>query len=656
MILLKQYLDGGMYAKMNKFINSISFKNYRGFEDECVIDFADMNNITFLVGPNNSGKSLITRAFSILKYDISGQISNVFILDDFKDSDFHNLNVESPINFEFNINTGNFRGSQVPELVKILTRTTITLSIEIRKVNNIFICCLKVGDKGEYSHNFDEIKKSFTYNPTTFLTNSLGMSKEEIESLCKLLYQEICNRVMVFDAIRSFDRGESDFYKNGSEILKWLHENNSQAEIVYCKKQVRHWLKNVFNLDDPSAVAADIEKKQLIFTFDDYQFSSQEIGTGYTMLYILLMEIVRNSKEIILIDEIESHLQPGLVRLLIQLIRNHGKSQYVLATHSSTVLESADKEDILYRFYKNEGKCMFENFFRNNEGIIKFREVCNELGVIPGDALLSNIVIWVEGPSEMFWLRAWLKHYYPIYKENNGVEHNLIEGLHYSILLTGGSNIEHYGFAEQEIPFDILEEEVVLKVLKINPNPFVVIDSDNAAINSAKHKRMIRIGKELNKINLLNPILKENCLDDVNSDNVKDVLNLWILEGKELENYVHPQLLKDFYTSRSSHHSSNITGINDSVDWNVYSQNQGTGELLESRGITGVKKASGTIIHKNDLARYVFRNLSSEHFEEEPNHIEKPDEEMLANLKANLDRLISYILSINNIKVKTTVS
>ena len=640
---------------MSKFINSVALKNYRGFEDECIIDFANVNNITYLVGPNNSGKSLITRAFSILKYDLNGQSSNVFPLKEFQDSDFHNLNINSSITINFNINPNVFRGSQVPELVKLLKKASITLCIEIRKVNSNFIGCIKIGEEGQYSHDFDEIKNLFIFNPTSSVVSSLEMNKDEIEYLCRMLYEEIRNKVMVFDAIRSFDREQSDFYKNGSEIINWLHENNSQAEIVSCKRKVRQWLKNIFNLDDPSAVTADIAKKQLIFTFNDYQFSSQEIGTGYTMLYILLMEIVRHKKEIILIDEIESHLQPGLVRLLIQLIRNHGNSQYVLATHSPTVLECADKEDILYRFNKKDDKCSCENFFRNNDGINKFREVCNELGVIPGDALLSNTVIWVEGPSEMFWLRAWLKSYYPLYKDSKGIENNLIEGLHYSILLTGGSNIGHYGFAEQEIPIEILEEELQLKVLKVNPNPFVVVDSDNATIGSAKHGRMIRIGEELNQINSLNPTLREKCLEDINSDNVKEILNLWILEGKELENYVHPQLLKDFYTERSSQPASKITIINDEVDWNVYSQTQGVGEILENRGVSGVKKNSGTIIHKNDLARYIFRNLSSIHFEESPSEIEKPSGEMLVDLKRNLDKLILYILTINNIKAKSAV-
>ena len=174
MILVKQYLDGGMLKKMSRFINSVSLTNYRGFKDKAVIDFANINNITFLVGPNNSGKSLITRAFSILKYNMSGKFLNKFSLEDFQDSDFNNLNIESPISLEFDINTSVFNGSQIVEIVKILQWPTIKLCIEVRKINENFVCCLKLGKENSYSHEFDKGKNDFIYNSANPLASSLG--------------------------------------------------------------------------------------------------------------------------------------------------------------------------------------------------------------------------------------------------------------------------------------------------------------------------------------------------------------------------------------------------------------------------------------------------------------------------------------------------
>jgi hypothetical protein len=275
--------------------------------------------------------------------------------------------------------------------------------------------------------------------------------------------------------------------------------------------------------------------------------------------------------------------------------------------------------------------------------------VCNELGVIPGDALLANCVIWVEGPSEMFWLRTWLKNYMPIYRKEKGIQCNLIEGMHFSILMTGGSNISHYGFHEGEVSVELIEEDELLKVLKINPNPFVIIDSDNNSEGTAKFQRMIRIASELNEINKFNPKFKHQCIEEISKEDLSQISNLWILKGKELENYAHPQLVKEFYTERSSHSSSKITGVQDCTKWDVFSETVGVGHLLEQRGIKGVAKKSGTIIHKNDFARFIFRKFNSSHFDINNDTGESPNSNMIGDLKENLDKIIQYIIRINDI-------
>ncbi|MBU8754128.1 ATP-dependent nuclease [Priestia megaterium] len=633
---------------MSNIINSITLENYRGFKEECELTLAGINNITFLVGPNNSGKSLITRVLSIFKMDLHKFTTNIFPISYFQDSDFHDLQINKPVRLKFNINTQTFQETDILELRKLLKIDKVNLCIDIKKLVDGFYGYVYINGADDYTHHFEN--DSFKYKVNNKLSRTLDMEHNETENLCKILFTEVKKRILVFDSIRSFDRMQSDFYKNGSELIDWLHQEESKAEIRNARATVRGWLKSKFNLDEPTHVRADFKNKRLIFSFNDIDFSSDEIGTGYTMLYILLMELVRNQKELVMIDEIESHLQPGLIRILISLLRDYGRAQYVIATHSSTVMESASSEDILYRFNKKEGVCNFENFFRSTTQLGKFREVCNELGVIPGDALLSNTVIWVEGPSEMFWIRAWMKHYFPIYKKKNGVEGNLIEGLHYNILMTGGSNISHYSFQEGELSLEILEEEELLKVLKVNPNPFVIIDSDNSKVESAKFQRMIRIAQDLNKINKLNPKFEQQCMENISQDNISSVINLWILKGRELENYAHPQLLKDFYEERASQRASLITGVDLCADWDVFHRENGAGKLLEDRGVTRVAKKSGTLIHKNDFARYVFQNLKPVHFDKEPVGMKKPNQEMLEDLINNLDKILNYILTINNIK------
>ncbi|MCU5720802.1 hypothetical protein OCB01_09950 [Bacillus cereus] len=216
--------------------------------------------------------------------------------------------------------------------------------------------------------------------------------------------------------------------------------------------------------------------------------------------------------------------------------------------------------------------------------------------------------------------------------------------------MTGGSNISHLSFDEDEIPLEQIEEDNLLKVLKVNPNPFVIVDSDNASHTSKKFLRLIRIATELNKINLLNEKFKETHIaEEITKDNYFEVTNLWVLKGKELENYCHPQLLKDFYTGRAAYSASKIKGAQDCVKWDVFSNSQGTGEILKSRGITNISKASGTIIHKNELARFVFNNFNESHFHEKPKGILSPNKGMLEDLKFNLDKMLGYIFEINDI-------
>lgn len=635
---------------MSKIINSITLKNYRGFKEECELCLTDINNITFLVGPNNSGKSLITRVFSIFRHTFAQGQNNCFSVKGFNDNDYFLLNIEEPVQIKLGINKDVFQEKKEVEFVKLRKAQSIDLCIEIRKRYDDFYGCVFISEGEDFTHYYDEEKESFEFLAGNKVSEGLGMDKNQTESLCKILYSEVQNRILVFDSIRSFDREQSDFYRNGSELIEWLAENKHVAQITRARKTVREWLRECFNLDDPSAVKVDSQKKQLIFTFEDLELSSAEIGTGYTMLYILLMEIVRNNKDLVIIDEIESHLQPGLIRVLIKIIRNQGNSQYLIATHSATVMESASENDILYRFNKKDGICTFQNFFRNApDGIRVFREVCNELGVIPGDALLCNVVIWVEGPSEVFWVRTWLKNYFEIYKKEKRIKRNLIEGLHYTILMTGGSNISHYSFEEKETPIEMIEEDHMLKVLKVNPNPFVMIDSDAADKSSAKYKRIMRIANELNEANKLHPKFSHSAHQEVVEENLFNVTNLWLLKGRELENYAHPQLIKDFYTNRAEHPKSKITGVKQCSNWDVFHSEYGSGKILESRGITNIAAKSGTISQKNDFSRFIFHNFQPIHFELKPKGIEQPNEEMIRDLTGNLDNLISYILDVNEI-------
>ncbi len=637
---------------MSRFINSIYIKNYRGFKDEQELSLSENGHITFLIGCNNTGKSLITRLLSLLPRSLekSKKANNNYKLSEVDDTDFYMFDTNQEIKVCFDVNkeyieeNKNIFENKDEYITWIKKFKLVLLNINIIKVNNTFEMELFVSENKNKikADSIDELKINYQ------------MEEIDIKVISKVLYTEIIKNILVFDSIRSFDRVGYSNRLSGSEIIEWLKTSGDQGNKQRCKQKVLEWIKNEFNLEAPLSVESSINKNELSFVFDgQLKLDSSEVGTGYTMLYILLMEICRNNKRLIIIDEIESHLQPGIIRVLMNIIQEQDSIQFIVSTHSSTVIGAAKVNDYIYKFYKIGSECKLEGFFRTYENGSKsakiLRDVYNSLGIMPGNVLLSNCVVWVEGPSEVFWIRAWIREYLKYLKKNNK-KLRIVEGLHYSILMTGGSNISHLSFEEEEMEISSIEEDYLLKVLKVNPNPFVIIDSDNMKKGNEKYNRMIRIAKELNSQNKLNDKLKDKVLsvEDI-EDKIYKIPNFWIMEGKELENYCHPDLLKRFYTNRAEQKASKIKGVDTCTDWNVFSKKEGVGEILASRGITNVDKASGTIKHKDELARYVYNNLTIEHFEKEIDGMEKPDEDMLKNLINSLQKLIDYIVTINDL-------
>lgn len=639
---------------MSRFIDCINIKNYRGFKEEQIMELSENGHITFLIGCNNTGKSLITRLLSMLPKKLK-KINKCYEISEINDTDFHMFNTDENIELKFIVNKEYITNNE--EIFGDNDEYATWINKFDKIILNIYF--YKMEDKFEMDLKISENVQCTQYDND--LTDKYEIEINDLVRMSELIYLEVVKNILVFDSIRSFDRIG---YKNrisGSEIIEWLSDNKDYAKKQRSKQKVLEWIKERFNLDAPLSVEPSVDKKELNFVFDgQLKLNSSEVGTGYTMLYILLMEICRQSKKIIVIDEVESHLQPGIIIALMDIIQEQSDTQFIISTHAPTVIGASRENDYLYKFLKTKSICEFEGFFRSNNDGSKsakiLREVYNDLGVIPANILLSNCIIWVEGPSEIFWIRAWLREYLNFLKEN-GTNLVLVEGLHYSILMTGGSNISHLSFEEGEKKIDSIEENEMLRVLRVNPNPFVIIDSDDMKIGSRKYNRTVRIAKEINSQNILNNQMysderfKDKIFDNENKvvGNLYEIPNFWIMKCKELENYCHPDIIKRFYTGRASTPASKITGIDRCTNWDVFSTSEGAGRILTTRGVANIEKASGTIKHKDELARFVYNNLKLDHFKDDVDGIEKVNIDMLKDLKYNLDKLITYIRFINNI-------
>lgn len=209
------------------------------------------------------------------------------------------------------------------------------------------------------------------------------------------------------------------------------------------------------------------------------------------------------------VEEPENNLHPALLRRLLEFLakrRNEKGFSLVVTTHSPICIDwSTRRDDTTILHVKREANgttCQNVLDYKGHAGIL------DDLDVRGSDILQSNGVIWVEGPSDRIYINKWIELI------SGG---NLKENAHYNFLYYGGKILSH--FSAQPTP----DAEHLIRMLLINRNVAVVMDSDRRWGKTGKRKPRLNLNKT-----------KKRIISEV--DKIGGYS--WVTQGKEIENYV----------------------------------------------------------------------------------------------------------------------
>ena len=215
------------------------------------------------------------------------------------------------------------------------------------------------------------------------------------------------------------------------------------------------------------------------------------LGWGTKSIIIIYYRLFFN-KTVVFIEEPEISTHPRLLQNLFDWVNKNKKDkdtgkykwQFFITTHSNLLLDKLftkfkSKELTIFRVFKENNKTNLELINKTKDKIL----LLENLGYKSSNLLFNNYLIWVEGPSDIFYYEAFLNM--AGYLSNKRIK----RGEHYDIMWYGGREEVHL--------FDLESTGDIEKIFSFSRKGAVFWDCDSLKL-SENRKEIIKKVKNMN--------------------------------------------------------------------------------------------------------------------------------------------------------------
>ncbi|MCK4481737.1 AAA family ATPase [Candidatus Bathyarchaeota archaeon] len=276
---------------------------------------------------------------------------------------------------------------------------------------------------------------------------------------------------------------------------------------------------------------------------EDIWFPLEKLSDGmFHVLKILLQLESCHEHDILVIDEPELHLHPGAARSLREvLFSKKSEIQIICATHSPIFIDPSYVDTIVLHRIDEDPEILKSNHI--DAALV-------ELGSSGLDALLYDIVIWYEGPSDKLYIENWLQLFSSELKAqmsgigmthfggNENLKHTNPETIkkiarRSIVILDSDKNSENDSLKDWKVSFaddckrigihcwitkrreieNYIPAIVLKKVLNISDDAFSIHPYDNVS------KKLKEIGRSVRKCSLARSVTRVMTIEDIKADN-----------------------------------------------------------------------------------------------------------------------------------------